>query len=114
MIQVFPGISGLLLTVLLATLPVLIGVQAVAALVGSVRHRRRTASPRGPAVRGLIKALGLHPFTVSFAIDVTAGDFPTLTVVRLLTNGEVDLITDWIRDGRIQTVEQTYNLEPGQ
>ena len=112
MIQIFPGNSGLLLTVLLATLPVLIGIQAIAGLVGGVRRRRRVASPHGAAMRGLIKALGLHPFTVSFAIDVTAGDIPTLTVVRELSEGEVDSITDWIRDGRIQTVEKTYNLEP--
>ena len=112
MIQIFPGNSGLLLTVLLATLPVLIGIQAIAGLVGGVRRRRRVASPHGAAMRGLIKALGLHPFTASFAIDVTAGNIPTLTVVRELSEGEMDSIAEWIRDGRIQTVEQTYNLEP--
>jgi hypothetical protein len=101
-----------LLAALLATLPVLIGIQAVAALVGNVRRRRQVATPHGAAMRGLIKALNIHPLTVSFAIEVTPGDFPTLTLVRELSKGEVGSITDWIRDGRIQTVEQTYRLEP--
>ena len=113
MIQIFPGNSGLLLTALLATLPALIGVQATAALVGGERRRRQTATPRGTATRGLIKALNIHPLTVSFIIEVTATDLPTLTVVRELSNGEVDSIANLIKEGRIQTVEQTYILEPG-
>ena len=112
MSQVFPGSGGLLLTVLLATLPVLIGIQAVAAMVGSGRRHRQVATPHGAAMRGLIKALNIHPLTVSFTIEVTARDFPALTVVRELSKGEVESITDWIKDGRIQTVEQTYRLEP--
>ena len=108
MIQIFPGNSGLLLTVLLATLPVLIGIQAIAAIVGGVRRRRRAASPHGAAMRGLIKALGIHPLTVSFTIEVTARDLPTLTVVRELSEGEVDSITDWART----TVQETYVLLP--
>lgn len=115
MIQVFPGSGGLLLTVLLTTLPLLIGIQAIAAQLGSVRRRRQVATPRGAAMRGLIKVLNIHPLTVSFTIEVTAQDFPRLTVVRDLSNGEVDSIADWIRDKRIQTLEQTsYTLEPGQ
>ena len=113
-IQIFPGSGGLLLTVLLATLPVIIGVQLIAAVVGNVRRRRQIATPHGKAMRGLIKALNIHPLTVSFTIEVTAKDLPVLTVVRELSNGEVDSIADWIREGRIQTVEQTYTLEPGQ
>ena len=108
MIQIFPGNSGLLLTALLATLPVLIGIQAIAALVGSVRRRRRAATPHGAAMRGLIKALGIHPLTVSFAIDVTARDFPTLTVFRELSEGEVDSIAEWAAT----TVQETYVLLP--
>ena len=114
MSQVFPGSGGLLLTALLATLPVLIGIQAIAAMVGSGRRRRQVATPNGAAMRGLIKALNIHPLTVSFTIEVTARDFPTLTVVRELSKGEVESITDWIRDGHIQTVEQTYSLEANQ
>ena len=114
MSQVFPGSGGLLLTVLLAALPVLIGIQAIAAMVSGGRRRRQVATPNGPAMRGLIKALNIHPLTVSFTIEVTAGDFPALTVVRELSKGEVESITDWIRDGHIQTVEQTYRLEANQ
>ena len=113
MIQIFPGNSGLLLTALLATLPALIGVQATAALVSGERRRRQTATPHGAATRSLIKALNIHPLTVSFTMEVTARDFPTLTVVRELSESEVDSIADLIRDGRIRTVEQTYILEPG-
>jgi hypothetical protein len=106
------SILNLLLGALLATLPVLIGIQVIAAMVGSSRRRRQVATPHGAAVRGLIKALNIHPLTVSFAIEVTAGDFPTLTVVRKLSKGEVESIAEWIREDRIQTVEQTYKLEP--
>jgi hypothetical protein len=112
MIPTFSVSGDLLLGALLATLPVLIGIQAIAAMVGSSRRRRQVATPYGAAVRGLIKSLNIHPLTVSFAIEVTARDLPTLTVVRELSKGEVESITDWIRDGRIQTVEQTYRLEP--
>jgi hypothetical protein len=108
------SILNLLLAALLATLPVLIGIQAVAAMVGSVRLRRQVATPHGAAMRGLIKALNIHPLTVSFTIEVTARDLPILTVVRELSKGEVESITDWIKDGRIQTVEQTYSLEAKQ
>ena len=113
-IQVFPGSGGLLLTVLLTTLPLLIGIQAIAALVGSVRRRRQVATPCGAAMRGLIKALNIHPLTVSFTMEATARDLPTLTVVRGLSESEVDSIADLIRDGRIRTVEQTYSLEADQ
>jgi hypothetical protein len=112
MISTFSVSGDLMLLALMATLPVLIGIQAVTAIVGSVWRRRRVASPHGAAMRGLIKALNIHPLTVSFAIDVTARDLPTLTVVRELSNGEVDSIAEWIREDRIQTVEQTYRLEP--
>ena len=113
MIQAFPGISGPVVAVMLATLPALIGVQATAALVGGERRRRQTATPHGAATRSLIKALNIHPLTVSFTMEVTARDFPTLTVVRELSESEVDSIADLIRDGRIRTVKQTYILEPG-
>jgi hypothetical protein len=108
------SILDLLLGALLATLPVLIGIQAIAAMVGSSRRRRQVATPNGPAMRGLIKALNIHPLTVSFTIEVTARDLPILTVVRELSKGEVESIADWIRDGHIQTVEQTYRLEAKQ
>ena len=114
MIPTFSVSGDLLLGALLTTLPVLIGIQVIAAMVGSGRRRRQVATPHGAAMRGLIKALNIHPLTVSFTIKVTARDFPTLTVVRELSKGEVESITDWIRDGHIQTVEQTYKLEPGQ
>jgi hypothetical protein len=113
-IPLFTGNASLLLAALLATLPVLIGIQAVAAIAGGVRRRRQVATPHGAAVRGLIRALNIHPLTISFAIDVTARDIPTLTVFRELSEGEVESIAEWIRDGRIQTVEQIYRLELGQ
>ena len=102
------------LLLLLLTLPTLLSLQSLAALIGAAKRRRQTATPHGAAVRGLIRALNLHPLTVSFTIEVTATDLPVLTVVRELSNGEVDSIADLIRDGRIQTVEQTYTLEPSQ
>ena len=107
MISTFSVSGDLLLLALMATLPVLIGIQAVAAIAGGVRRRRQVASPHGAAVRGLIKALGLHPLTISLAIEVNAQEFPILTVVRHLSEGEAYSIADWTR-----TVQESYVLQP--
>lgn len=107
MIPTFSVSGDLLLLALMATLPALASIQGIEALVSRVRRRRWPASPRGASVRGLIKALNLHPLTVSFTIEVTAEDWPVLTVVRHLSKGEVDSIADWSR-----TVQQTYTLQP--
>ena len=114
MISLFPGSGGPLLTLLSATLPVMVGIQVGRSLASNRRRRRQPATPRSVAMRGLIKALNIHPLTVSFTIEVTARDLPTLTVVRELSESEVDSIADLIKDGRIRTVEQTYSLEANQ
>jgi hypothetical protein len=106
------GVSPLL-SLLLATLPLLIAIQSVATALSRRYHRRHDfASPHGAAVRGLIKALDLHPLTISFSIEVTATDLPRLTLVREISKAEVDSITKWIHDGNIQTVQETHTLQP--
>ena len=107
MIPLFAGSGGWLLTLLYATLPVLVSVQVRETLAVNACRRRSIASPRSASIRGLVKALQLHPLTVSFTIEVTADDWPVLTVVRHLSKGEVDSIADWSR-----TVQQTYTLQP--
>ena len=101
-----------LLSLLLATLPVLIAIQSITTALSRRYHRRHNfASPNGAAVRGLIKALDLHPLTISFSIEVTATDLPRLTLVREISKAEVDSITKWIHDGNIQTVQETHTLQ---
>jgi hypothetical protein len=58
MIQVFSGMSGPVVAVMLATLPALIGVQARSSLASN-RRRRQLASPHSKATRDLIKVLSL-------------------------------------------------------
>ena len=111
MIPLFPGSGGLLLTLLMATLPALISIQVTETLVSSARRRQSVASPRDASVRGLIKALNLHPLTISATIELTAQDFPRLTVVRHIPVSEVNSIANWIHEDRIQTLESIYILK---
>ena len=107
------NVSPLLTLLLLATLPALIGIQSVATVLSRRFHRRHDfASPHGAAVRGLVKALDLHPLTISFSIEVTANDLPRLTLVREISKAEVDSITKWICDGNIQTAQEIHTLQP--
>lgn len=113
MIPLLPSHTSPLLSLLLATLPALIGIQLITTALSRRYHRRHDfASPNGAAVRGLVKALALHPLTISFSIEVTANDLPRLTLVREISRAEVDSITKWIRDGNIQTVQETHTLQP--
>jgi hypothetical protein len=100
-----------LLLPLLATLPAMTSIQIRQMLSREARRILAPASPRSPSVRRLIKALNLHPLTVSATIRLTGNDLPTLTIVREVSRDEVDSIADWINEERIKTVEQVYTLE---
>jgi predicted nuclease with RNAse H fold len=111
MSTLFPAGAGPLLWPLLATLPVMTSIQISQMLSSGGRRPPVSATPRSASVRRLIKALNLHPLTISATIELTANELPRLMVVREVSEDEVDSITDWINEDRIRTVEQTYTLQ---
>jgi len=101
-----------LLLPLLATLPAMAGIQIKQAISSNRRRPPTPASPRSASMRRLVKALKLHPLTISATLEISGQGFPVLSIVREISDDEVDSITDWINRDRIQTVEQVYTLQP--
>jgi hypothetical protein len=97
-----------LLLPLLATLPAMTSIQ-IRQAISSARHRPPVpVSPRGASMRRLIKALKLHPLTVSAEIRISGYNWPEMTVVRMLAADEIDGIADWMTEERINV----YLLKP--
>jgi hypothetical protein len=101
-----------LLLPLLATLPAMTSIQINQAISSAKQRLPAPAYPRSASMRRLIKALKLHPLTISATIEISGQGFPVLSIVREISKDEVDSITDWINGDRIQTLEQTYILQP--
>jgi hypothetical protein len=111
MIPAIPTGGNLLLLPLMATLPVMIGIQLGQLLASSARRVPSSVGPRSPSVNRLIKALNIHPLTTSFSIRFTARDLPELTMVREVAKDEMDAITDWVKAERIETIELVGYLQ---
>jgi hypothetical protein len=97
-----------LLLPLLATLPAMAGIQISQAISSAKRRAPAPAFPRSASMRRLIKALKLHPLTISAEIKITGHDFPEMTVVRCLDKNEIDGIADWMTEERVDV----YLLKP--
>ena len=97
-----------LLLLLLATLPAMAGIQ-ISQAISSAKHRLHVpASPRCSSIGRLAKALNLHPLSLSVDIRIKGCDCPEMTVVRMLTEDEIDGITDWMAEERVEV----YLLKP--
>ena len=90
-----------LLLPLLATLPAMAGIQIRQAISNGRRRIPAPVSPRSASMRRLVKALKLHPLTISAEIRINAYDFPEMTVVRCLAEDEIDGIADWMTRERV-------------
>jgi hypothetical protein len=97
-----------LLLPLLATLPAMAGIQISQAISSAKRRAPAPAFPRSASMRRLIKALKLHPLTVSAEIRISGYNWPEMTVVRMLAADEIDGIADWMTEERINV----YLLKP--
>jgi hypothetical protein len=97
-----------LLLPLLATLPAMTSIQINQAISSARQRPRVPASPRNASMRRLIKALKLHPLTVSAEIRISGYNWPEMTVVRMLAEDEIDGIADWMTEERINV----YLLKP--
>jgi hypothetical protein len=97
-----------LLLPLLATLPAMAGIQIRQAISSNRRRLPMPAFPRSASMRRLVKALKLHPLTISAEIRINACDFPEMTVVRMLAEDEIDGIADWMTRERVDV----YLLKP--
>jgi hypothetical protein len=94
-----------LLMPLLATLPAMAGVQISQAISSAKRRAPAPVPPRSASMRRLIKALKLHPLTISAEIKITGYDFPEMTVVRCLAKDEIDGIADWMTEERVDVCQ---------
>ena len=67
----------------------------------------------GKEVSRLTEALGLGRHVTGFQLSFDADDIPSLTVRRLLTAEEVEVLAEWYETEGVQFVEgeTTYNLQ---
>jgi hypothetical protein len=97
-----------LLLPLLATLPAMTSIQIRQMLSSGARRISVPVSPRCASIGRLAKALNLHPLTLSVEIRIKGCDSPEMTVVRMLAQDEIDGITDWMAEERVEV----YLLKP--
>jgi len=97
-----------LLLPLLATLPAMAGIQIKQAISSGRRRCPMPAFPQSASMRRLVKALKLHPLTISAEIRINPYSYPELTVVRCLAKDEIDGIADWMTGERVDV----YLLKP--
>ena len=108
------------MTMLALTIPALVALQLW--LTGPGRQHLRKdgrfgtmhAWPGSAAAR-LIKALDLYRHITDVTIRLPAGEVPRMTITKLLSNEELDALSDWyVTEGlnRFPTGETTYALEP--
>jgi hypothetical protein len=67
------------------------------------------------ALARLSAALQLPPMTTDLTISIPAGGPAEMTITRLLSEEELDALSDWyVTEGldRFPTCETTYTLEP--
>jgi len=102
------------------TIPALVALQLWLAGPGRRRLRKGNqfstlyAWPSSPTAR-LIKLLDLPRNITDITIFMPAGEVSRMTITRLLSNEELDALSDWyVTEGidRIQRGETTYTLQP--
>jgi hypothetical protein len=108
------------MTTLALTIPGLVALQLW--LTGPGRHHLRKdgrfgtmhAWPGSAAAR-FVRMLDLPGHITDITIRLPAGEVPRMTITRMLSNEELDALSDWyVTEGlnRFPTGETTYTLEP--
>ena len=102
------------------TIPALVALQLW--LAGPGRHHLRKDGRfstmhtwPGSAPARFIRMLDLPRHVTDITIRMPAGEVPKMTITKLLSNEELDALTDWyVTEGlnRFPTGETTYTLEP--
>ena len=108
MTPLLPDGAAPLLLPLLVTLPAMTSIQIRLMLARGARRLPAPVSPHSASMRRLVKALKLHPLTVSAEIRISGYNWPEMTVVRMLAADEIDGIADWMTEERINV----YLLKP--